>query len=152
MYSSSAPRRVNGRYAACGMTFHDVQRRLDTMLREAGCQRYSGRQALADAAECWREVRDDDIAHGVLVEEPFFNFVATEGVGVFAMYGSGVEFYVVPGEEPDLRRRFEPLAMTEVEAARAILAAEFGRPAADLSIEASLSRAWLLASGGPGAR
>jgi hypothetical protein len=130
------------------MTFHDVQRRLDTLLREAGCERYSARQALADAAECWRDIRQDDIAHGGSGEEPFFNFVVAEGVGTFALYGAGVDFYVIPGDESDFRRRFEPLAMTEVDAARAILASEFKRSLPDLSVEPTLSHAWLLSSGG----
>ena len=116
------------------------------MLREAGCQGYTAGQALADAAQCWREIREDDIAHGGSGDEPFFNFVVAEGVGVFALYGADVEFYVVPGQEVDFRRQFEPLAMAEVEAARALLAEHFQRSAPDLVVESLLSRAWLLSS------
>jgi len=130
------------------MTFHDVQRRLNTLVREAGCERYTAQQALAEAAECWREIRQDDIAHGGSGEEPFFNFVVAEGVGIFTLYGTGVDFYVIRGQEWDFRNHFDPLAMPEVEPARAILASEFKRPVPDLSVEAGLSRAWLLSSGG----
>jgi hypothetical protein len=128
------------------MTFHDIQRRLDALLRDAGCERYTARQALADAAECWRDVRQDHIAHGGSGEEPFFNFVVAEGVGVFATYGSEVDFYVVRGDEWDFRCRFETLAMTEVQPAREILASDFNRSEPDLTIDGPLSRAWLLAS------
>jgi hypothetical protein len=130
------------------MTFHEVQRRLDTLLRDAGCERYTARQALADAAECWREVRQDDIAHGGSGEEPFFNFVVAEGVGVFAFYGTAVEFYVIPGDERQFRDHFEPLAMTEVEPARAIIQSDFKRLTPDVTVEARLCRAWLLSSDG----
>lgn len=130
------------------MTFHDIQRRLDTLLRNAGCERYTARQALADAAERWREIRQDDVAHGKSGEEPFFNFVVAEGVGIFTLYGTDVVFYVIPGDEWDFRDRFEPLAMSEVESARAILASDFKRSAPDLTVEAPLSRAWLSSSGG----
>jgi hypothetical protein len=144
-----APARpVIGPTLACGMSFHDVQRRLDTLLRDAGCERYTARQALADAAECWREIRQDSIAHGGSGEVPFFNFVVAEGVGVFAFYGTGVEFYVIPGDEWQFRDRFEPLAMTEVEPARAIISSEFKRSAPDVTVEAPLSGAWLQASDG----
>ena len=156
------------------MSFHDVQRRLATLLRDAGCERYTARQALADVAKCWHEIRQDSIEHGGSGEEPFFNFVVAEGVGVFAIYGTGVEFYVIRGEEADLRdyfnqfkqltineveearpvlaeyyfcHHFEPLAMTEVDAARAVLAERFKRASPDLVIEPPLSRAWLLSSG-----
>ena len=132
------------------MTFHEVQRRLDTLLREAGCQRYTAREALAEAAECWREIRQDSIAHGGSGEKPFCNFVLTEGVGVFALYGTGVEFFVIRGEEWDFRRHFDRLAMDEVEEARAVLAKHFKRSAADLIIDPPLSRAWLLSSSGGG--
>lgn len=136
----------------CGMTFHDIQHRLDALLRDAGCEQYSARQALADAAECWREIHQDDIACGGSGEEPFYSFVVAEGVGVFAFYGPAVDFYVIRGEEWELRRRFEPLAMTDVEPARAILASAFKRSDPDLTIDAPLSQAWLLSSsGGPAA-
>jgi hypothetical protein len=130
------------------MNFHDIQLRLEELLRKAGCERYSAHEALADAAQCWREIRRDDVAHVGSGEDAFFNFVVAEGVGIFAFYGTGVDFYVVRGAEWNLRDRFEPLAMTEVEAARAILGSEFGRAVPDLSVEAGLSRAWLLSSGG----
>jgi hypothetical protein len=101
------------------------------------------REALADAAECWREVRADDTAHGASGEEPFCNFVAVDGVAIFTFYGASVDFYVVRGDEWDFRGRFDPLAMTEVDAARAILRSDFGRPAPDLVMSAQLSREWL---------
>jgi hypothetical protein len=130
------------------MTFHQFQRRLATLLRGAGCERYTAHQALADAAKCWREIREDDIAHGKSGEDPFFNYVVAEGVGVFALYGPEVHFYVIRGQEWDFRRHFDELAMIEVEAARAILASDFNRPNPDLTVTASLSRAWLLSSEG----
>src|SRR5262245_7077125 len=125
------------------MTFHDVQHRLESLLRDAGCERYTARQALADAAECWREIRKDNIAHGGAGDEPFFNFVVAEGVGGFTLYGTDVDFYVVCGDELDFRRRFESLAMNEVEPARAILASDFNRPVPDLTVAAPLRSAWL---------
>ena len=125
------------------MTLPELQRRLDTLLREAGCERYTAGQALDDAATCWREIRDDYVAHGGSGEEPFFNFIVAEGVGIFALYGTGVDFFVIRGEQRDFRRHFEPLAMSEVEAARAILESEFKRPRPDVTVDASLSRTWL---------
>jgi hypothetical protein len=149
------------------MTFHEVQHRLDTLLRDAGCERYSARQALADAAGCWREIRQDDIAHGGSGDEPFFNFVVAEGVGIFSFYSTNVDFYVVRADdlasrvdsEPLLtteaewifRDRFEPLAMTEVDEARAILASQFNHRVPALSVEPPLSHAWLLSSAGDSA-
>lgn len=130
------------------MSFHEIQRRLDTLLRQAGCQRYTARQALADAAECWREIRLDNIAHGGTGEQPFCNFVVAEGVGIFALYGSGVEFYVIRGEERDFRHHFDQLAMSEVDETCAVLAEHFKRPAPDLVIEPPLSHVWLSSSGG----
>src|SRR4051794_21070613 len=97
------------------MSFHDVQRRLATLLREAGCERYTAQQALADAATCWRAVRQDSIAHGGSGEEPIFNFIVAEGVGIFAMYGTNVDFYVVRGDELASREKSEQLAEIEAE-------------------------------------
>jgi hypothetical protein len=135
------------------MTFHEVQSRLDVILKNAGCRQYTGHRALVDAAECWRDVCRDEVARGLSGDAPFFNFVVAEGVGVFALYGSEVQFHVVRGEEADFRRRFEQLAMTDVEGARGILASAFNRLAPDLIVNESLSRAWLLSStGGAGAR
>ena len=127
------------------MTFDDIQSRLDELLRDAGCVRYTAREALVDAADCWREIRADDLAHGESGEEPFCNFVVAQGVGIFALYGTGVDFYVIRGEESVFRDRFDHLAMIEVDATRAILASDFGRTTPDLNIEPELCRAWLSA-------
>src|SRR5687767_6172010 len=104
--AAAVRRPLIGLTLACGMTFHDVQHRLDTILRKAGCDRYTARHALADAAKHWREIHQDDVAHGGSGEDPFFNFVVAEGVCVFAIYGTAVEFYVIRGEEADLRDYF----------------------------------------------
>jgi hypothetical protein len=130
------------------MSLRDIQLRLEVLLRDGGCERYTARQALADAAQCWREIREDDIAHGGSGEKPFGNFVATEGVAVFALYSAAVEFYVIRGDEADFRRHVDQLSTNEVEAMRAVLAEHFNRPAPDLIIEPPLSRAWLFSSGG----
>ena len=125
------------------MTFHDVQHRLDTLLRDAGCELYTAQQALAAAAECWRAIREDAVAHGQSGDDPFFNFVVAEGVGIFTFYGTDVEFYVIPGEEWQFRDRFDHLAMTEVEPARAIITSYFNKLMPDLTVDAPMSRAWL---------
>jgi hypothetical protein len=108
-----------------------------------GCQKYTARQALADAAETWREVRQDDIAHGQPDERPFFNYFAIDGACVFTIYGRETAIYVLPGDESAFRSRFDKLAMKEVEEAMGILAEDFHKSLPDLLLNEQLTRKWL---------
>jgi hypothetical protein len=126
------------------MTLHEIQLRFDTLLREAGCKRYTAAKALDDAAKCWRFIHADNVAHGEEVDGPFCNFVVTEDVGIFAFYGNDIEFYVVCGDEWAFRKRFDSLAMTDVNETRAILASDFQKELPDLIIPAALKQAWLI--------
>src|ERR687896_618171 len=96
------------------MNLDEVETRLETLLRQAGCRRYSSAKARADAQEVWRDVRQDDAAHGQSSDEPFFTFVVAEGVGVFTFFGPSREIFVLPGDEQHFRNPFEPLATVEV--------------------------------------
>jgi hypothetical protein len=127
------------------MTIGDIQDRLDALLVEAGCRRYTAAEARADAAECWREICADAIAHGESPDAPFFNFVVSAGVGVFTFFGPQVELYVVRGDEWGFRTRFDPLAMVDVVQSRQVLADEYSKVTPDLVIDESLTAEWLRA-------
>lgn len=129
-------------------TIDGVQQRLDALLRQAGCHTYSANEVRAEAGECWREIREDAAAHGGSPDDPFFNFLATDGAAVVTIFEPTVSIYVVAGEEFDLIQRIEGsgLALIDVEPARRFLAREFGKVSPDLTIDASLAAEWLAGS------
>lgn len=129
-------------------TIDGVQGRLAVLLQQAGCHTYSAGEVRADAAECWRETREDAIAHGDSPDEPFFNFVVTDAAAVVTFFEPAVSIYVLAGDEFDLIQRIEGsrLAMMDVEPARQFLAREFGKVSPDLTVDASLAAEWLAGS------
>jgi hypothetical protein len=122
----------------------ELDRRLADLVQSAG-----GDYPVADIREemvtTSREIRADDTAHG-LQARYFFSFSAWRGVAVFTVYANGLEIYVIPYEpeqEWDLIRKFEPLAMMDVDESRDILRRDYGKSAPDLSVEPTLASEWL---------
>jgi hypothetical protein len=128
------------------VSIRDLQVRLDRHLKEAGCRGYTGGAAIADALETWCEIRRDCAAHGESQDQPFCNWVVTEGVCVFAFYDQNVELFVIRVDEPDFRQHFEPLAMAQVPENRRLLRIKFGRCEPDLVLQRRFCRAWLACS------
>jgi len=120
-----------------------TQSRLGALLKQAGCTDYSADEARADAQECWRDIREDNLAHGDSADEPFFDFVLTENVAVFTFFEPSLSIYILPGDELSFRTRFEALAMIDVEEARQILATDFNKASPDIMLDPTLARAWL---------
>ena len=125
------------------MTIREANETLDRLLRQAGCQQYSGQEAHSDMREVWREVREDAVAHGEAADGAFFTFVVVENVGVFTFFEQAVGVFVIPGQEADFRARFDSLAMVDVDRAKRVLAHHFRKPAPDLIVDAMLRETWL---------
>jgi hypothetical protein len=125
------------------MTIREVNETLDRLLRQAGCQQYSGQEARSDMREVWRDVREDAVAQGEAAGGAFFTFVVVENVGVFTFFEEAVGIFVIPGQEADFRSRFDSLAMGDVHRAKRLLAQYFRKSAPDLVINAALRDAWL---------
>ena len=132
------------------MTIREANEVLDRLLRQAGCQQYSGEEAHSDMREVWRDVREDAVAHGETADAAFFTFVVVESVGIFTFFEETVGVFVVPGEEADFRARFDPLAMVDVHRAKRVLAQNFRKSVPDLVIDAALRDAWLNSPSDPG--
>jgi hypothetical protein len=125
------------------VSIRDLQVRLDRQLKEGGCRVYTGGAAIADALGTWREIRRDCAAHGEPEDQPFCNWVVTEGVCVFAFYTQEVELFVIRVDEQEFRRDFELLAMAQVRENRELLHRRFGRCSPDLVLDRQFCRAWL---------
>jgi hypothetical protein len=111
-------------------------------VQKAGCTNLTAAEVHEDTRDCWCEIRDDRRTHGGDEKRPFFDSFIEDNVGVFILYGTTIDIYVVPGEE-QVFQPFKALAMVDVAKARELLAKDLAKPTPDITLSPALSALWL---------
>lgn len=125
------------------MTLNEFELRLGELLANAGCSKYGVRDLHRDAKECRDYVYADSIAHGQSASDPFFNFIVAEGVAMFTFFEFDFAVYLFHCDEFQLISDTEPLAMSDTDACKLLLARKYGKREPDLTIARGLAECWL---------
>jgi hypothetical protein len=124
------------------MELHQFQSRLSELLRQHA-SRLTELDIRQATAECRSGLYEDSVAHGVRIEEPFFNFISLDNVAVFTFFNSEFAVFVVPCREQVLIDKTGQFEMNDVAKCRRLLAQEYGKLEPDLVISRALAEYWL---------